>query len=226
MYFANLNIQNVNYTLLGGGKTNYPIPARSMSLAEGVSAPLPQGIFLFRKNLKKNNNKMKDTTQKTATFLRQLALTLIVALLVAAQTAWAQDLSKLTYDVESETYSISSEQDLKTLSAYVEAGNNCEGLTFQVTTSIQFTTEPSPGESNFTAIGTSAHPFCGTFDGGNTNGYSIKGIVINASTDYQGLFGCVGKYGKYATIRNVTIEDSEINSTAGSVGGTARAIFN
>ncbi len=161
---------------------------------------------------------MKDTTQKTATFLRQLALTLIVALLVAAQTAWAQDLPKLTYDEESETYSISSEQDLKTLSAYVEAGNNCEGLTFQVTTSIQFT-EPSPGKSNFTAIGSSDHPFCGTFDGGNNNGYSISGIVINASTNNQGLFGYVGEYEKHATIRNVTIENSVINSTAGYVGG-------
>ena len=152
--------------------------------------------------------------------MRQLALTLIVALLVAAQTAWAQvDLSTLSYDDESKTYSISSEEDLKTLSAYVEAGNNCEGLTFQVTTSIQFTTEPFPGESNFTAIGSSDHPFCGTFDGGNNNGYSIKGIVINASTYYQGLFGYVGEYEKNATIRNVTIENSEINSTASYVGG-------
>ena len=43
--------------------------------------------------------------------------------------------------------------------------------------------------NNWTAIGTSAAPFTGSFTG---NGYTISNICINTTADYQGMFGYTG----------------------------------
>ena len=141
---------------------------------------------------------------------------LLVLLLMAAQTAWAQDPSLESLEKESDNvYLIKSADDLNTLSDYVNANHTCEGLTFKVTANITFSAPANESESNFTAIGTRNSKFRGTFDGGNNLGYTIRGIRINGSTYGQGLFGNI--YG--ARIQNVTIEDAVIKSTANCVGG-------
>ena len=112
-------------------------------------------------------------------------------------------------------YLIKSADNLNLLSTYVNSGHDCSGMSFKVTEDIDF--NPQAGEeNNFTAIGTFANPFKGTFDGGNNNGYTISGIRINASSGYQGLFGYVGRN---ATIQNVTLEDAEITCSRNYVGG-------
>ena len=73
-------------------------------------------------------------------------------------------------------------------------------------------------DGTFTIVGTSANPFCGTFDGA---GHTVKGISVSKSGDVtanrQGLFGSVGSGG---FVRNVTVTGS---SFAGwdYVGGIA-----
>ncbi len=64
-------------------------------------------------------------------------------------------------------------------------------------------------------IGTEATPFKGSFDG---NGYDIVNLQINyPNGNYQGLFG----YAHSATIKNVTLEDSNIigNTCVGGIIG-------
>ena len=80
--------------------------------------------------------------------------------------------------------------------------------------------DASNTSDNFTAIGNSAHPFIGTFDGG---GHTISGIRIykggTESTDkLQGLFGCI--FG--GTVKNVTLADARITGYR-NVGGIAGA---
>ena len=73
-------------------------------------------------------------------------------------------------------------------------------------------------DQTFTVAGTSAHPYCGTFDGAS---HTITGISVSKSGDADGsrlgLFGSVGTGG---TVRNVTVTGS---SFAGwnYVGGIA-----
>ncbi|MBO7566932.1 MAG: InlB B-repeat-containing protein, partial [Bacteroidales bacterium] len=112
---------------------------------------------------------------------------------------------------------IYSTDDLIKFSASVNAGNTYKDKTVKLMNSINFNPQASE-DNNFTAIGTKDHPFNGTFEGGNNNGYTISGIRINASTDYQGLFGYVGRN---ATIQNVTLEDAEITCSVDYVGGIA-----
>ncbi|WP_176525799.1 InlB B-repeat-containing protein [Bacillus sp. AFS001701] len=59
---------------------------------------------------------------------------------------------------------------------------------------------------NWKPVGSLSTPFSGTFDG---NGYTISNLHVNVASDqpvYAGLFG----YAKNATIKNVTMENSEI----------------
>lgn len=53
--------------------------------------------------------------------------------------------------------------------------------------------------------------FAGTFNG---NGYSIKNLTINSNANYSGLFGQTNG----ATLKNIFLENENINSTASYVG--------
>ena len=70
----------------------------------------------------------------------------------------------------------------------------------------ELNTGASANFTPWTLIGTNTSPFTGTFDGCN---FTISGLYINASTtDYVGLFGCVGNGG---TVKNVTLADSYVS---------------
>ena len=181
---------------------------------------------------------MKNTTQKTATFLRQLALTLIVALLAAAQTSWAQD-PEFDYNSESKAYLIKSADDFKKLSGYVNEGHDCEKLTFKLTQPINV--ESSDG---FTPIGTQDHPFKGTFDGGGitltlylkdngnkhcapfscVNGATFLNLIVSgkieATLSGEGSHGgFVGVSSGNTTFENCAFVGSLLGSTANKCGG-------
>ena len=98
-------------------------------------------------------------------------------------------------------YEINSAEDLQTLSAYVNGGHNCSGLTFKQTADIDMYYV-----DNFTAIGNnSSQTFNGTFDG---NGKTISNLKsTETSSSYQGLFGYLNGGG---TIENVTLKDANI----------------
>ena len=127
-----------------------------------------------------------------------------------------------------DTYNVTSQRDLAVLAAYVNGGGDTGSLTFFQTTDINFTfttgwDDASNEENNYTAIGTSSHPFQGTFDG---QGHAIWGIRLyqggnNSVDDYQGLFGCIGSGG---TVMRVRLENARITGR-NSVGGIAGGLF-
>lgn len=100
---------------------------------------------------------------------------------IAGETAW--------YTQDSDSYYITSAEELTGLSNLVAKGNDFSGKTIYLQADIE---EMDP----FYPIGSEEFPFCGTFDG--------QGHVINpspVSTDYYGLFG----YIKGAAIKNVGV---------------------
>lgn len=69
--------------------------------------------------------------------------------------------------------------------------------------------DDEPAKAEWTPIGTTANPFKGTFDGGESGGHKVT-IYITSSDANQGLFGYVNS----ATINDVTV-DGEV--TGGQV---------
>ena len=113
-------------------------------------------------------------------------------------------------------YEIASAADMVKLSKYVNAGNGCNGLTFQVTaSSLDFS-----GIDDFEPIGfyksnTEESPFYGTFNGQNV---PVNNLVINNDElPYVGLFGYVK-----GTVRNVVMGETcriSSNKTCGGIVG-------
>lgn len=135
--------------------------------------------------------------------------------------AWAEELGGYNFDTEGtgtdKVYLIKTETDLENLAAYVNAGNNCEGLTFKLYDDITMTAVAA-GQSNHTPIGNyqnSSNTFCGTFDG---NEKTITGLVVyHPNNDKQGLFGKVGNKG---VIKKLTLADCHITGS-NQIGGIA-----
>ena len=134
--------------------------------------------------------------------------TVLLLALLTAQTAWAQDLNEidgLTYDATIGGFIIDSPEALNTLATYSQS-NNCSGKTFKQTADITLS-------GNFTGIGCYAHPFSGTYDGGN---HYITGLYKKNFVNYLGLFLMTNG----ATISNVRLVSPYIDSTNGDgIGG-------
>ncbi len=126
-----------------------------------------------------------------------------------------------------ETRTISSEAELRSFAAQVNAGSSFEGVTVVLTQDIHLNTNVvdqdgslnSGSFTSWTPIGTPDHPFQGNFDG---QGHTITGLYINDSNaEYQGLFGVISQ----ATVSNVTVKDSylSVGNHAGAVVGYANS---
>ena len=124
---------------------------------------------------------------------------------------------------QGDPYTITTTKGLDLLAQYVNSGNTCKDLFFQLGGNITYTHNNdwnvASEENNYTAIGTDSSPFQGTFDGNN---YTISGIrIYKAGNDwpdkYQGLFGNVKSGGM---IKRVNLSDSRITGPDG-VGGIA-----
>ncbi|MBR4153333.1 MAG: hypothetical protein IKT98_10295, partial [Selenomonadaceae bacterium] len=108
----------------------------------------------------------------------------------------------LTFDYDGEYYKISSLADLQALANYVNAGNNCAGLTFKLTADISGV--------NF-HIGT----FSGTFDGNNHK------ITVNYGTETARIAneGCALFNGlNNATVRGLTVDGTIYTSNKYAAG--------
>lgn len=112
-------------------------------------------------------------------------------------------------------YQISTGRELVYLAQLVNDGNNFSGKTIKLTADIDL------GNKEWTPIGnTSDMKFAGTFDG---QGYTIRGLCINATTDNQGLFGYIDKS---AIVQNLIVTGSVTTSkgfTGGIVGRSTRS---
>ena len=70
-------------------------------------------------------------------------------------------------------------------------------------------------------IGTSfRNSYTGTFDGG---GHTITGLTVTTNDEYAGLFGYLGNFGKFGTVKNVVMDGIQItcNHRLGYAGGVA-----
>ena len=116
-------------------------------------------------------------------------------------------------------YTITSTDGLDYLASYVNAGNNCSGIFFQLGNDITYTASSpwnneSSTENNFTPIARIDRPFCGRFDGQN---YTISGIRIYKSDNNElGLFSRLGNGG---VITRVVLANTRINTGVNYVGG-------
>ena len=121
-------------------------------------------------------------------------------------------------------YTITSPLGLDYLAQYVNSGNTCKDLYFQLGGNLEYAYAKAwnvaSEENNYTTIGTEGHSFQGTFDGNN---YTISGIRIykgggDFEDKYQGLFGRVNNGG---TVKRVNLANTRITgymSTGGIVG--------
>ena len=74
---------------------------------------------------------------------------------------------------------------------------------------------------DWTPIGTDYdNSYTGTFDGG---GHTITGLTITTNDQYAGLFGYLGNFGKFGTVKNVVMDGIQItcNHRLGYAGGVA-----
>jgi hypothetical protein len=127
--------------------------------------------------------------------------------------AWAEELGGYNFDTEgtgtNKVYLIKTETDLENLAAYVNAGNNCSGLTFKLNTNITMTGAHTPIGGR---VNSSLRYFKGTFDG---NKMTITNLTINQpEVDYQGLFGSI----RSAVVKDLTLVDCHITARS-CVGG-------
>jgi len=108
-----------------------------------------------------------------------------------------------------EEYHITNKDELKNIQELVTLG------TYDFSNSIIYLENDIDLECNennqWIPIGTIYNTFKGTFEG---NGHKITGLYINSEENYQGLFGY-----NSGTIKNVSLENSYIQSTGNYIGG-------
>ena len=98
---------------------------------------------------------------------------------------------------------INNKSDLQALATSVNGGaDSYSGVTVTLTTDLDLELK-EPGDVYWTPIGTTAHPFVGTFNGG---GHTISNLKVDlagsATGNVAGLFGQIGKDG---VVKNVNI---------------------
>jgi hypothetical protein len=151
---------------------------------------------------------------------------LALAAAVGAQEIWdGKTLDTLWYtrSPSGSSFSISTPEQMAGLSYLVGKGNKMENKTFTLTRDIALNmTEEGKNmascknENKWQPIGSAAAPFLGIFDGGV---YVVRGVCVDESEDYQGLFGYVGVRG---VIKRVRVAESYIkgNSFVGGLAGS------
>ena len=120
----------------------------------------------------------------------------------------------LGYTIESNgSYTVTSADGLMNVAKLVNGGKTDINITLD--TDIDLTGK------DWTPIGTDYdNAYTGTFDGG---GHTITGLTVTTNDQYAGLFGYLGKFGKFCTVKNVVMEGIQItcNHRLGSAGGVA-----
>jgi hypothetical protein len=120
------------------------------------------------------------------------------------------------FDISSGNATISNKEGLAYLINMVNGLNDQEGAACDFSGhSVTLTADVDMSDHDWVPIGTTEHPFRGTFDG---NGHTISGITRSTEFPHQGLFG----YTEGATIQNVIVSAniSGNSYTMGAIVGT------
>ena len=124
----------------------------------------------------------------------------------------AEDLGYI-YDSNTNTYTVYNADGLMNVAELVNGGKTDINITLDK--NIDLTGK------GWTPIGTDYdNAYTGTFDGG---GHTITGLTITTNDEYAGLFGYLGNFGKFGTVKNVVMDGIQItcNHRLGSAGGVA-----
>ena len=120
----------------------------------------------------------------------------------------------LGYTIEDNgTYTVTSADGLMNVAELVNGGKTDINITLDK--NIDLTGK------DWTPIGTDYdNAYTGTFDGG---GHTITGLTVTTNDQHAGLFGYLGKFGKFGTVKNVVMDGIQItcNHRLGSAGGVA-----
>ena len=107
------------------------------------------------------------------------------------------------------TYTVEELRGLMNLNVLMTTDVTEEKMKSNITLGGRFTLT---GENNWTPIGTENLPYNGTFNGNNL---PITGLHIESDSEYQGLFGCIGKDG---VVRSTWLYNCHVSGKA-HVGG-------
>ena len=124
----------------------------------------------------------------------------------------AEDLGYI-YDSNTNTYTVYNADGLMNVAELVNGGKTDINITLDK--NIDLTGK------DWTPIGTDYdNSYTGTFDGG---GHTITGLTITTNDEYAGLFGYLGNFGKFGTVKNVVMDGIQItcNHRLGYAGGVA-----
>ena len=180
-----------------------------------VKVELGSGTFYFRPQnnvVLEAGSRYKYTVKVNATGLTLEGCTIGNWADGGGESGAAEDLGYI-YDSNTNTYTVYNANGLMNVAELVNGGKTDINITLDK--NIDLTGK------GWTPIGTDYdNAYTGTFDGG---GHTITGLTITTNDEYAGLFGYLGNFGKFGTVKNVVMDGIQItcNHRLGYAGGVA-----
>ena len=180
-----------------------------------IRVELGSGIFYFRPQTNvvlEAGNRYKYIVKVNTTGLTLEGCTIGDWADGGGESGEAKDLGYI-YDSNTNTYTVYNADGLMNVAELVNGGKTDINITLDK--NIDLTGK------DWTPIGTDYdNAYTGTFDGG---GHTITGLTVTTNDQYAGLFGYLGKFGKFCTVKNVVMDGIQItcNHRLGSAGGVA-----
>ena len=187
-----------------------------------VKVELGGGTFYFRPQnnvVLEAGSRYKYTVRVNATGLTLEGCTIGDWADGGGESGAAEDLGYI-YDSNTNTYTVYNADGLMNIAELVNGGKTDINIT--LTADIDLTGK------DWTPIGTDYdNSYTGTFDGG---GHTITGLTVTTNDEYAGLFGYLGNFGKFGTVKNVVMDGIQITCNhrlgyAGGVAGYSRGII-
>ena len=180
-----------------------------------VRVELGGGTFYFRPQndvVLEAGNRYTYTVKVNATGLTLEGCTIGNWVDGGGESGEAKDLGYI-YDSNTNTYTVYNADGLMNVAELVNGGKTDINITLDK--NIDLTGK------DWTPIGTDYdNAYTGTFDGG---GHTITGLTVTTNDQYAGLFGYLGNFGKFGTVKNVVMDGIQItcNHRLGYAGGVA-----
>ena len=180
-----------------------------------VKVELGSGTFYFRPQndvVLEAGNRYTYTVKVNATGLTLEGCTIGNWVDGGGESGAAEDLGYI-YDSNTKTYTVYNANGLMNVAELVNGGKTDINITLDK--NIDLTGKV------WTPIGTDYdNAYTGTFDGG---GHTITGLTVTTNDQYAGLFGYLGNFGKFGTVKNVVMDGIQItcNHRLGYAGGVA-----
>ena len=180
-----------------------------------VKVELGGGTFYFRPQnnvVLEAGSRYKYTVKVNTTGLTLEGCTIGSWVDGGGESGAAEDLGYI-YDSNTNTYTVYNANGLMNVAELVNGGKTDINITLDK--NIDLTGK------DWTPIGTDYdNSYTGNFDGG---GHTITGLTVTTNDEYAGLFGYLGNFGKFGTVKNVVMDGIQItcNHRLGYVGGVA-----